>query len=146
MASQKTDKHYQLSQDAKDKFYEIFNKKSFPLSVKFQFIGNEKQKNLIKVSKLTDQYAFLLDKELLVSINENLLSIFDDESITILIEQEIDGVSIDMDSGKIKMIKPDLSTFSALVTKYGIKKIAKANLVADLYQQQVADGKEEFIA
>src|ERR1035437_9685855 len=115
MASQKTDKHYQLSQDAKDKFYEIFNKKSFPLSVKFQFIGNEKQKNLIKVSKLTDQYAFLLDKELLVSINENLLSIFDDESITILIEQEIDGVSIDMDSGKIKMITQDLSTFSVFV-------------------------------
>ena len=71
---------------------------------------------------------------------------FDDESVTILIEQEIDKIMIEVESGKIKLIKPDLSTFSALVTKYGIKKIARANQVQDLYQQQVKDGAaDEFI-
>jgi hypothetical protein len=63
-----------------------------------------------------------------------------------LIEQEIDKVSIDAQSGKIKMIKPDLTTFSAIINKYGVDKVAKANQVEELYQQQVKDGKEEFIA
>jgi len=139
-------KFYDVSQDTQDTFYEVFNKKTFPLAVKFQFLGSESQKNLIKISKLPDQYGFLLEKELLVLINEDLMSVFDDESITILIEQEIDKISIDTQSGKIKMIKPDLTTFSSLISKYGVDKVAKANQVEDLYQQQLKDGKEEFIA
>ena len=129
------------------KFYEVSkDTQSFPLSINFQFIGSESQKTLIKISKLPDQYGFLLGKELLISINEDLMSVFDEESITILIEQEIDKVSIESQSGKIKMIKCDLSTFSSLITKYGVDKVAKANQVEDLYHQQVKDGKEEFIA
>jgi hypothetical protein len=138
-------KFYEVSSDAVDRFNEIFNKKSFPLAIKFQFIGSESQKTLIKISKLPDQYVFLLEKELLVTINEDLMSVFDDESITILIEQEIDKVSIDIQSGKIKMVKPNLNTFSSLITKYGIDKVTKANSVENLYQEQKSDGKEEFI-
>jgi len=137
-------KFYEVSSDAIDQFNKVFNKKSFPIQVGFQFIGSEKQKQLIKITKLADPYVFLLNKELLVSINEDLLSVFDEESIGILIEQEIDKVSIETESGKIKMIKPDLSTFSALITKYGVEKVAKANQVEELYQQQKADGSEEF--
>ena len=139
-------KFYEVSQDTKDVFLKVFNKKSFPLAINFQFVGCENQKSLIKISKLSDQYIFLLNKELIVQVNEDLMSVYEDESITILIEQEIDKISIDTQSGKIKMIKPDLTTFSSLITKYGVDKVARANQVEELYQQQVKDGKEEFIA
>lgn len=139
-------KFYEISEDTEKVFFNIFNKKSFPVSVKFQFVGCENQKTLIKISKIADQFSFLLEKELLISVNEDLLNVFDDESITILIEQEIDKISIDTQSGKIKMIKPDLTTFSSLISKYGVDKVAKANQVEELYQQQSKDGKEEFIA
>ena len=143
------DKFYEVSEDSIARFYEIFNKKSFPVSIKFQFIGNEKQKELIKVSKIADQYAFVLQKEVLVSINDDLMSVFDDESITILIEQEIDKININIETGKIKLIKTDLNTFSALVNKYGVEKVARANKVEELYHEQKKDGtvdEEEFIA
>lgn len=138
---------YKASDDAKDKFFEVFNKKTFPVGVRFEFQGNEKQKELVKVNKIPDQYAFSMEKELLVTFNEDLLNVFDEESITILIEQEIDKICISLDTGKIKLIKPDLSTFSSLINKYGVEKIARANKVEELYQQQVKDGKpdEEFI-
>ena len=128
-------KFYEVSEDTEKTFFNIFNKKSFPVSVKFQFIGCENQKTLIKIGKINDQFSFLLEKELLISVNEDLFSVFDDESITILIEQEIDKISIDTQSGKIKMIKPDLTTFSSLISKYGVDKVAKANQVEELYQQ-----------
>jgi hypothetical protein len=132
-------KFYEISSDSIEIFKEVFNKKSFPVAIKFQFIGSESQKSLIKISKLSEQYVFLLDKELLVSINEDLMSVFDDESITILIEQEIDKISIDIQSGKIKMIKPNLNTFSSLITKYGVDKVTKANSVENLYREQKED-------
>jgi hypothetical protein len=142
------DKFYEVSEDSIARFYEVFNKKSFPVSIKFQFVGCEKQKELIKVSKIADHFAFILQKEILVSINDDLMSVFDDESITILIEQEIDKININIESGKIKFVKTDLNTFSAIVNKYGVEKVARANKVEELYQEQKKDGKveDEFIA
>ena len=138
-------KFYEISEDTRKEFFDIFNKKSFPLSLNFQFIGSESQKNLIKISKISDQFSFLMNKDLLVSINEDLMSVFDKTSITILIEQEIDKINMDIKSGKIKMVKPDLTTFSSIISKYGVEKVSKANQVEELYHQQVSDGNEEFI-
>ena len=134
--------YYEISDDTIEKFNSIFNKKSFPISVKFQYLGNEKQKNLIKISKVPDQFSFVLGKELLVSINEDLMNKFDEDSINILMEQEINKISINIDSGKIKLIKPDLTTFSSLISKHGIEKVGRANQVEELYNQQPQDDRE----
>jgi hypothetical protein len=140
------DRFYELSEDTINDFFEVFNKKSFPVSVKFQFIGDSKQKNLIKITKVADDYAFILQKELKICINEDLMNVYDDESVTILFEQEIDKININLDSGKIKLVKTDLNTFSSLVNKYGVEKVARANKVEELYQDQQSDAKdEEFI-
>jgi hypothetical protein len=74
------------------------------------------------------------------------MNVFDEESITILFEQEIDKININLDSGKIKLVKTDLNTFSSLVNKYGVEKVARANKVEELYQEQKKDAQdEEFI-
>lgn len=141
------DRFSEISEDTINDFYKVFNKKSFPISVKFQFIGDSKQKNLIKISKIADDISFVLQKELKVTINEDLMNVFEEESITILFEQEIDKININLDSGKIKLVKTDLNTFSSLVNKYGVEKVARANKVEELYaeQQKDAKGDEEFI-
>ena len=78
-------------------------------------------------------------------MNEDLMNVFDDESIQILIEQEIDKVSINIETGKIKLIKPDLTTFSSLINKYGIDKISRANSIELLTSEQRQDEEDEFI-
>jgi hypothetical protein len=138
-------KFYKLSDDTISSFKSVFTRKSFPFNIGFEFIGCESQKNLIKISKISDQFSFVLEKELMVQINEDLMNVFDTESIQILFEQEIDKISVNMDTGKIKMVKPDLSTFSSLINKYGIEKIAKANKVEELYSQQKEDAQEDFL-
>lgn len=137
-------KFYEVSEDTIKIFDDVFNKKSFPVGVNFQFIGNDKQKELIKITKINDVFTFILEKDLLVSINETLLNVFDDEMVTILMEQEIDKVFVSIDTGKIKLIKPDLTTFTSLINKYGVEKVARANQVEDLFHQQTTDGAEEF--
>ncbi len=139
------DKFYELSEDTEEMFLNVFNKKAFPVAVRFQFVGNDKQKQLVTVKKLNDQFEFLLGKELIVSFNENLLHVFDDVSKEILIEQELDKISIDPNSGKVKMIKPDLSTFSGIITKYGVEQVARANQITELYDQQQKDGQVDLV-
>jgi hypothetical protein len=135
-------KFYKLSEDTIQTFKQVFTRKSFPFNIGFEFVGSESQKNLIKITKLADPISFSLEKDMLVMINENLMDVFDPESIQILIEQELDKISINMDTGKVKLIKPDLTTFSSLINKYGIEKIARANKVEELYQQQQKDNQE----
>ena len=147
MAKEAKETYYEVDSSTEELFLEVFNKKSLPVNVKLLFQGNSKQKQLIKVSKISDQYAFALGKELLISVNEDLLNVFDDESITILIEQEIDKININMESGKIKLVGTDLNTFSSIVNKYGVEKVARANKVEELYHEQKVDAKsdKEFI-
>ena len=116
--------------------------------IQFQFEGDEKQKELIKVSVIPPKFSFIIGKDLLVSINEDVMNAFDEESITILFEQEIDKININIETGKIKLNKTDLNTFSSLVNKYGVEKVARANKVEELYKEQKKDAKidEEFIA
>ena len=142
------DNFYELSEDTISKFFEVFNKKTFPVSIKFQFEGDEKQKELIKISVVPPKFQFIIGKDILISINEDILNVFDDESVTILLEQEIDKINMNIETGKIKLIKTDLNTFSSLVNKYGVEKVAKANKVEELYKEQQKDAAqdEEFIA
>jgi hypothetical protein len=137
------DRFYELSEDTINDFMSQFRSKSFPIEMKFQFIGDSKQKNLIKIAKIADDYSFVLQKELKVTINEDLLNAYDEESIQILFEQEIDKININLDSGKIKLVKTDLNTFSGLVNKYGVEKVARANKVEELYQEQQKDSRDE---
>jgi hypothetical protein len=147
MAKESKETYYDVDSTTEELFIDIFNRKSFPMNIKFLFQGNSKQKQLLKVSKISDQYAFALGKELLISFNEDLLNVFDDDSITILIEQEIDKININMESGKIKLVGTDLNTFSSIVNKWGVEKVARANKVEELYVDQQKDAKsdEEFI-
>ena len=147
MSKESSEAYYNVDSSTEEIFMDVFNKKSFPVNIKIQFVGNSKQKQLIKVSKLADDISFLLGRELKVSINEDLLDVFDDESITILVEQEIDKININLESGKIKLVSTDLNTFSSLVNKYGVEKVARAKKVEELYTEQQKDSKkeEEFI-
>jgi hypothetical protein len=140
------DNFYELSEDTINDFFDVFNKKTFPVQIDFQFIGVKKQKQLIKIAKIADDYAFVLKKDLKVTINEDLMDSFDEESRTILIEQEIDKINMNLESGKIKLVGTDFNTFSSLINKYGVDKVSRANLVETLFIEQNEDKEnDDFI-
>ena len=145
--SDKPEKFYKLSDDTVDDFMEIFDKKSFPLEIKFEFIGNAKQKKLIVISKIADDVNFLYEKDVKVSINEDLMDAFGEEIRTILIEQEIDKIGYDLKTGKVKFLKLDVefSASSGLINKYSLEKVAKANGVEYLAIEQKQDADSDFI-
>jgi hypothetical protein len=136
-------KYYNLSEETLQKFKEVYDSKKVPFTLSFNFIGCE-QKQLIKISKVTEQYSMIINKDLNVIINDELMGTFDDEIITILMEQEIDRITINSDTGKIKLIKPDFVTFGGLIKKYGLEKVARANDIQELYDEQKQDDILEF--
>lgn len=137
------EKFYDLSEDTIESFRTVYEEKAFPINISFQYVGNAKQKCLIKIKKLSDEYQHAFGKDMMVTINEDFMDAFDDESIKILFEQAMDVYYVDGKSGKIKKNQPDLVTSSGLLNKYGIDKISKANQVDSLYNQQKEDSQVE---
>ena len=139
------DKFYKLSDDTIDDFNKVIIKKAFPVNLDILFIGSSSQKGLIKVSKVPENYEFILEKNILVTINEELFDAYDEICREILFEQEIDKITINVESGKIKFIKPDLNTFSGIVKKYGVQEVSRANQVDLLATEQKEDKESELI-
>ena len=124
-------KYYDVSEETSNIFLEIVRKKVLN-DVSFQFIGCDSQKVVVKISKLSEQYEYMLKKHILVSINEILMTKFDEECINILFEQEIDKISFNIETGKVKLRKTDINTFSSLIKKWGIEKVSRANQLSDI--------------
>jgi hypothetical protein len=143
----KENKFYEISEETINIFMEIASQKCFN-EISFQFIGCDTQKTLIKISKLSEQYEFLLNKHILVSLNELLLHKFEPESIQILFEQELDKIHFNIETAKVKLIKTDINTFSTLIKKYGIEKISKANQLAEITAEKMVsnDFENDFIS
>lgn len=138
------ERYAELSEDIRELFDTIFKSKSFALQIGFKFVYDSKLKQVIKIQKLTEIYNFLLNKEVLVFVNEDLYDKLDEESLTILFEQEIDKLGINNKTGKIVMNKPDIITFSPLINKYGAEKIMRANQVDVLSSEQEEDMVSNF--
>ena len=124
-------------------FEKIVDAFSFPMDPEFYFISNSKQKGLIKISKIPDQYSIGLGAQLIVTFNETYFDmITDDKSKTILIEQEIDKIEINLDKGTIKLGKPSIATGIGIVKKYNYEEVEKAIELEKLLEKQL-DGKKD---
>lgn len=135
---------YEASEDVTDLFKQILDEKSLPFDVKLKFQGNSKQKAFIEVSKIPDKYAWLLESDVLVSINEDFFYKLDEIAQKILIEEEIDKIYVNMDNGKLKMLRPDFISFSGLMKKYGSDEVMRAKGLEDATQKQKEDADSEL--
>lgn len=131
--------------DASDETQELFNKivekLALPFAIKFHILATESQKCLIKISKVSDLYQHITKYDIIVMFNETYIDALDEQSCQILIQQELDKLECDLNSGKIKIGKPELSTSVGVIKKYGIDDVAKANQLEELFKQQKDDGQ-----
>ena len=89
-------------------------------------------KSSIKIQKVPDVYQYICGADIIVYFNETVFDKLDKSAKEILLRQELDKITVNMDSGKIKMVKPDVVTFSGILKKFGFEKVARANQLNDL--------------
>jgi len=133
------EKFHEVSQKAEDAFNNVVSKIALPYTINFKLIGNDTQKNLVKLSKVADVYSYLTSLQVLVIFNNTYIDALDDEAVEILIQQELDRLQFNMKTGKISISAPELQTSVGVVKKYGIDEVARANKLEELYAEQKAD-------
>ncbi len=131
-----------LEEDVIEFFKKVLGTKNIATEIKFYFLEHSKQKRLIKICKIPDQYALGMDANVLVVINSSYYDNIKEDLIkNILFEQEIDRIEYDYQKNKIKIGKSNLITSKGVVEKYNIKEVERAIEIEEMLEKQ---GKENI--
>lgn len=106
------------------------------------FLGDNKLKKLIKIKKYNDEDRFVSGNDIKIIINESIWDLIvndDQKSIEILIKEEFDAVSVNLENGKIKVDKPKFNTNKGLIEKYGFDIVSRAKELEELALSQAED-------
>ncbi len=136
-------KYYDLHEDTIELIENVIENMAMSFNLKIKFLGNSKQKCLIKLQKMNDVVVHMTNVDLIIFVNEDYLIKFEDTISEILVFQELDRLEFDLNKGSFKIGKFQLQTNPGVLKKYGIDAVAEANQLVDLYAQQKADGAEE---
>ena len=136
-----------ISEDTQKFFDSILTKISSPYQMKYHLVNANRQKQIVKLTKIPEVYGFITGYDAVLTINENLFEMIDNEELQeILVRQEIDKLTVDIESGKIRTIKPDMTTFSGIIKRFGWEQVAKANQLDVLAVEQQQDQiTEQFL-
>lgn len=140
---QKTEQYYELDKEIIDFFNEKEREFGFAMNIKYIFQANCKQKSLIKINKLADNYAILLNADMLVTVNDMYFDKFDEEIQSILFEQEIDKIQVNLDKGTFKLVQPNLKTSIGIIKRHTYESVERANETERLLSESKGEEREE---
>lgn len=134
-----------LEEDIVEFFQKRVNEFAIPLEIKFLYQANNKQKQLIKLSVIPEQYSFELQKDLLVEVNTVYFDSFnnDENLLEILFDQEIDKISYNLDKGTLKLSKPTFSSNNGIIDKYSFELVKQAQETEKLFEEQQKDSAKK---
>lgn len=113
---------YDKIEDSNEKlFNKVLDGTSIPKTLTIQLIAANEMKDIGKVVRASDLVRYVSDGvDVFVILNETIFDRLEDDQQKLILEELLAQIYVDPESGKLKLLKPDISTFSLLLTKYGI--------------------------
>lgn len=131
-------KFQEVSPEVENLFDEIREKTSIPRWVEFRVLCNNKQKNEpVKLVKSNDLVQVLTEGvNFAVVVNETIFSELPVEMQKLAFDEALAGVVVS-DSDAVSLEKPDFSTYSGVLAKYGDSEVIRLKeSVKSLYDVQ----------
>lgn len=129
-------KYRKPSEELVTLFNEVLNKTSIPQWVEFEILCYEKLNELYKISKLNDAIEEITKLNFLVIINDEIFDSLDGQQQYIVLDECLSGISVN-ENDVISIKKPDITTYSGVLQKYGDNKvISLKESIASLFDQK----------
>jgi hypothetical protein len=87
-----------------------------------KIIVNDKQKDVIKIKKLTPDLKYALGDDLLITVNQYILERLPEIERNMCVQESLTGVSFNFETDKITLNQPDVKTYSGFLQKFGYEK------------------------
>jgi hypothetical protein len=142
-------------EDTQDLFNEVIKTAGLDQYVNITILANNKAKEIFKVNKANDLLKHRTGDDIIIVLNEKIFEGLTDEQRRIVIEESLASIHYDMENDKLVISKPDVVTFSGVLSKHTFDKWeALRESIKTLYaaEKQVEDeaanatskGKKQF--
>ena len=117
-------KNYEKASEELDElFNSVLEETSIPQWIDFEIRIDNKQKSVSKIRKLDDLIVSLTDQiNFAIIVNERAFNMLTPDQQKIELRECIEGVVVD-ETDKITHVKPNFTTYSGLLEKYGYEAI-----------------------
>lgn len=114
--------------------------------VNVKLLVNNKQKELTKVIKLSELTTHLTSEHIVITYNQSIFEQLTEGQQKMVIDEALAQIYYDAEKDKLIMVKPDLTTYSLLLQKYGyeqyvILKESVKTLIAKKEEENAPNGK-----
>ena len=106
-------------------------------SVNIKVLGNNELKEVTKIIKANDLLRHESANDVYIILNETIFEPLNEEQKAMVVEETVAQIYFDAEKDKISIIKPDFTTFSGLLVKYGHQKCLDLKaLIRLMYESQ----------
>ena len=145
------DRYHEVDEDIIIEIEDLITKHvATTVKVDYTFIGDRKSKSLIKVSKVVDKYAYILNSPVIIELNELLWSQLrneggdGDEALLILFKEAFEGITIDDSTGKAKSSDAKFTTTKGVLKKFDFEAIDRAHKLQEDAIESIKDSGDEI--
>lgn len=111
--------------------------------VTVKLLTDNKQKDIYKVVKANDLVRYMTNNDVVIILNENIFDQLPEDQKKIIAEEAIASISFDFENDKLALAKPDLTTFSGIISKYSLEKYLETKELIRLLYSQEEDKKTD---
>lgn len=123
-------------EDTKELFTGLITLADLNRSINIEVLVNNRQREIYKLFKTNDLTRYKTNVDVFIVINERVFDQLSDEQKLIVADESLAGIHYDDEKEKLTITKPDVSTFSGLLKKYGEKRYLELNeLIKLIYAQ-----------
>lgn len=141
-----TQRYYEVGDSTLSVFNESVQKMALPMKINFRVVGDSKLKSLIKIAKVSPIYEFMTEQQIIVYINEDLLdNLSDDSAVELLFREGLNGIQPNLETGVIKIEKPNTATFRSIIDKFGLEEVNRAKDLERMTLEQTDEKEREEV-
>lgn len=134
-----------ITDENNELFETILDETTIPQWVEFELLNNEQQKELYRISKANDVLKTLADGvDFVVILNEDIFDQLVDDQKKLVIIEFLAGVSYDSEKDTLSLNKPDFTSYTGVLNKFGHERIISLKeSVNSLFDQKKQKEEEE---
>lgn len=120
-------------EDTTDLYKKYIEKAGLTNFINITILSNNKAKEIYKINKANELLRYRTGDDIIIVVNEIILDKLEDEDKEMVIEESISSIHYNTEKDRIEISKPDVVTYSGVLSKYGFDKWNKVRETIKLF-------------
>ena len=109
-------------EDTQDLYNEVIKAAGLDQYVNITILVNNKAKEIFKINKANELLKYRTGDDIIIVLNEKIFEGLTDDQRRIVVEESLASIHYDMENDKLVITKPDVVTFSGVLSKHTFDK------------------------